>query len=100
MKSITKMVKGKKVTFEFYREGNFFYKTECGFTFPVPIDDIGTATLLNTDKALFFMRWIRKHKETIQEAVEYAAQGMANTIRQEADKEIVGKIIEDARGGY
>lgn len=30
------------------------------YTFPVPIEDIGTATIRSRDKALTFMRWIRK----------------------------------------
>lgn len=65
--NIKDMVKdGKKVTFVHYREGEFMYKTECGFLFPVPLSDIGTATLLNEDKAMLFMRYIRKHVETLK----------------------------------
>ena len=45
-----------------------YYVTECGFEFPVPIEDIGDATFLADDKALLFMRYIRKHLETIAEA--------------------------------
>ena len=37
-----------------------------GFQFPVPLADIGTATLLAEDKALFFMRWIRRHLEVME----------------------------------
>jgi len=56
------MVKGnKKVRFTFYRDRQLFYQTECGFEFPVPIDDIGNATFLAEDKAILFMRYIRKH---------------------------------------
>lgn len=62
MNSIKDMVKdNKKVTFVFYREGELWYKTECGFQFSVPISDVGTAAMLNEDKAIFYMRWIRKH---------------------------------------
>ena len=61
---------GKKVTFVKYREGEFIYKTECGFEFPVPLNDLGKATLLAEDKAMLFMRYIRKHIESI-ETVEY-----------------------------
>lgn len=54
-----------KVHFQFYRAGNFYYSVEDFYTselyeFPVPINDIGNATLLRTDKAITFMRWIRK----------------------------------------
>jgi hypothetical protein len=34
----------------------------------VPLADIGTATLLAEDKALFFMRWIRRHIEVMEPA--------------------------------
>ncbi len=38
-----------------------WYTTECGFDFPVPIADTGNAKFLNEDKAMMFMRYIRKH---------------------------------------
>ena len=60
MYNIKDMVKDKKVTFLYYREGNLWYETECGFTFPVPTNDVGTASMNAQDKALLFMRWIRK----------------------------------------
>lgn len=73
MKTITDMVRnGKKVNFMFYRKGFLYYKTECGFEYPVPIDDIGDATFLNEDKAMFHMRYIRKHMETIAEEQKLA----------------------------
>ena len=62
------MVKNKNVQFSFYREKLLFYRTEDGFEFPVPIDDVGNATFLAEDKAIFFMRWIRKHIDTIEKA--------------------------------
>ena len=52
---------GKTVSFVKYFDGDLWYKTQCGFEFPVPIKDIGTATFLATDKAMLFMRYIRKH---------------------------------------
>jgi hypothetical protein len=55
----------KRVKFVYFREGEFIYSTECGFEFPVPLADIGKATLLAEDKALLFLRYIRKHVETI-----------------------------------
>ena len=64
------MVKDKKVTFLFYKQGELWYTTECGFKFPVPIDDVGTAAMNAEDKALLFMRWIRKalteHEELLR----------------------------------
>ena len=66
--NITELVRNKKARFVHFREGNFIYETEDGFQFPVPLADIGSATLLAEDKAVFFMRWIRRHLETIQSA--------------------------------
>jgi hypothetical protein len=71
MSTIKDMVKdNKKVHFTFYKDRQLFYQTECGFEFPVPIDDIGNATFLAEDKAILFMRYIRKHLDTIEKARE------------------------------
>lgn len=57
----------KQVTFEYYKSGELWYKTECGFIFPVPIEDTGDGKFLNQDKAMFFMRYIRKYIDKINE---------------------------------
>jgi hypothetical protein len=53
------------VHFQYYRQGHFYYSVDSihggeWYIFPVPADDIGTATLNAADKAITFMRWIRK----------------------------------------
>lgn len=69
MNNIKDMVKdGKKVHFKFYRQKELWYETEDGFEFPVPIDDVGDGIFLNEDKAMLFMRYIRKHISTIESA--------------------------------
>ena len=60
---------GKKVKFVLYKDGDLIYKTECGFEFPVPVTDIGNATFLAEDKAILFMRYIRKHLNIISNIV-------------------------------
>lgn len=71
MSSIKDMVKdGQKVRFQFYREKELWYKTESGFEFPVPIEDIGGAVFLAEDKAILFMRYIRKHLGYLNTAKE------------------------------
>lgn len=60
MSELKEHVKGV-VRFEHYRDGNLWYVAETGFKFPVPIEDIGNATFKAEDKALLFMRYIRKH---------------------------------------
>ncbi len=54
------------VTFQFYRDNNLWYKTEStGLMFPVPISDTQTALFPREEKGIFFMRWIRKHLDSI-----------------------------------
>ena len=62
--SIKEHIKGQ-VTFQFYRAKELWYKTESGFLFPVPIDDVGDATFLASDKGILFMRYIRKYMELL-----------------------------------
>jgi hypothetical protein len=57
------LVKNQKVYFQYYRDKELWYKTDSNFLFPVPISDAGTATFQNEDKAILFMRYIRKYKE-------------------------------------
>lgn len=69
MLSLKEMVTdNKKVKFKFYRDGYLWYATDCDFEFPVPISDIGNATFLCEDRAMLFMRYIRKHLDLIAEA--------------------------------
>lgn len=66
MNTIKEHVRGQ-VEFQYYRDGNLWYRTsETSFEFPVPIEDIGNATFLARDKAMLFMRYIRKHIATIE----------------------------------
>ncbi len=58
----------KQVKFLRYQKKELWYVTECGFEFPVPIEDTGDGAFANQDKAMLFMRWIRKHVESIQNA--------------------------------
>jgi hypothetical protein len=69
MRTLKEMVSdNQSVFFVRYREGELFYRTECGFEFSVPIAEAGGAVFLATDKALLFMRYIRKEIERIEHA--------------------------------
>ncbi len=62
---IKDIVKDNVVRFVKYRQGVAYYAVNVPpdrgeFMFPVPLSDIGDATLLATDKAMVFMRYIRK----------------------------------------
>lgn len=57
------------VKFSEYRKGNLWYMARDDqdniLTFPVPIEDVGDATFMDVDKGIYFMRYIRKHLESI-----------------------------------
>lgn len=66
MSSVKEMVSNnKRVKFVRYQKGELWYSTECGFEFPVSISDTGDAAFASEDKALLFMRWIKKHLDSI-----------------------------------
>jgi hypothetical protein len=58
--TLEELVKGKKVRFKFYRDGELWYETEDAFEFLVPIADTGTGIFKAKDGAIQSMRWIRK----------------------------------------
>ena len=65
---LTEMVRPpKRVRFIHYRDSELWYETECGFEFPVPISEAGTATFHAEDKAILFMRYIRKQMLQLEE---------------------------------
>jgi hypothetical protein len=68
MSKLKDMVKDKVVRFKFYRAGELWYTTECGFEFPVPISDTGDGVFLVEDRAILFMRYIRKHMDYLDDA--------------------------------
>ncbi len=63
-KNIKELVgEGKFVHFLYYRKGELWYRTTDGFVFPVPISDCGDGTFMAEDRAMLFMRYIRKQLE-------------------------------------
>lgn len=72
MRTIKDMVRDNQRLYSFVTLTAALLQTTCGFEFPVPLDDVGNATLLAQDKALLFMRYIRKHIDTIAQAKESA----------------------------
>lgn len=68
--SITSLVNKRIVHFQFYRKGFLYYNISGDeeFLFPVPIEDTGDATFKASDPAIYFMRYIRKHLDTLKEA--------------------------------
>ena len=58
----------QKVKFVYYKLNNLWYETENGFRFPVSIDDTGDGVFKAEDKAILFMRYIRKHIKYLEDA--------------------------------
>jgi hypothetical protein len=69
--SIKDLIKDNIVKISRYKSGNLFYKifyfdrsmldfhsAHRAFEFPVPIADVGEAELKESDKAIYFMRYI------------------------------------------
>ena len=66
---------GKLVHFQFYRKGELHYKTEDGFSFVVPASDTGDGVFLASDRAMLFMRYIRKQLEANADGLAGAEYG-------------------------
>lgn len=58
-------IKGK-VRFTRFKQGHLYYETELGMEFPVPISEAGEAEFKSVDKAMLFMRYIRKHLAALE----------------------------------
>jgi hypothetical protein len=63
--NIKDIVQDNVVRFVKYRQGHVFYRVRVpgesiDRTFPVPLADVGSATLPATERAIEFMRYIRK----------------------------------------
>lgn len=68
--TLKELVKDQNVHFMFARETQLWYKTTSGFAFPVPFEDMEKGTFLRDDKAIYFMRYIRKHLAKVKEEEE------------------------------
>lgn len=62
--NIKEIVKDNTVRFVRYRQGFAYYGVNVPghgeYVFPVPLADVGDATLEHEDKAILFMRYIRR----------------------------------------
>ena len=63
--NVKDIVKDNRVRFLRYRQGVMYYAVtapgaSAEHMFPVPLDDVGDATLQAEEKAITFMRYIRK----------------------------------------
>lgn len=76
MSKIKQIVRDNNMAeFSHYIDGNLWYEViyvdenllPATFSFPVPINDVGNATLNRIEKALLLMRYIRRHMKTIEE---------------------------------
>lgn len=85
MRSITELVKGgQTVHFVQASEDALRYTTNDGFAFDVPLDDLGDGEFLAQDKAMLFMRYIRKARDA------KIAAGEKDTVR--AHETMAGEV--------
>lgn len=69
MRTLKEIVSGdNQVKFVCFKDSELWYVTDCGFDFPVPIEDAKGATFNASDRAMIFMRWIRKHMAMLDAA--------------------------------
>jgi hypothetical protein len=80
MSTLKSLVSGdKRVHFQFYRKGELWYKTDDGFEFAVPVADTGDGVFLASDRAMLFMRYIRKQLEANSEGLKEQANDLEGT---------------------
>lgn len=75
MSTISELVKETMSTFQYYRDGELWYRIPYSnsgldsvkkhFDFPIPITDTGTGVFEKQMKSIVLMRWIRKHLDTL-----------------------------------
>ena len=60
---------GQMVHFQYFRDEEFWYRTDKGLLFPVSLKEAlaGRATFLAQDKATYYMRWIRRYVAACKE---------------------------------
>jgi len=64
------LVKDNKVVrFAYFRDNEFWYQHQDGLLFPISIQEAttGKATFLAEDKAIYFMRWIKRYIEACKQ---------------------------------
>jgi len=73
---IKELVKDRKVFFDFYRDHELWYRVEgTNFKFPVSIEEAEGGNFNGIDKAILYMRYIRKHLKSIEEGFNDGNQG-------------------------
>ena len=93
--TVKDLVKDQKVHFDFYRQKELWYKTDSGFEFPVPTEDVGDGIFLRDDKAILFMRYIKKHLDNIEKGKE--EQAIALTAGDQEPTEAIQAGIETCK---
>jgi len=75
MHTIKQIIENNTAQFSFYQEGKVYYSISVEndmYEFPIPIEEVGTGVLLRDEKAIYFMKWIKKAIET--ETMRYTSR--------------------------
>lgn len=68
MIDIKQLYKTKELaTFTHFSDGDFWYKLDHGFAFPVPLADLGNSKILAKEQASLLWRYINKHQNMLLE---------------------------------
>lgn len=94
--NIKDLIKDKVVEFDHFSVDKLYYKISDfdsfkEYIFPVPISDTGNGNFLNNDKAIIFMRYIRK-------AIENETMEIRNIITDNEDSKLTEKYREFSLG--
>jgi hypothetical protein len=70
---------GQQVHFQYFRDGEFWYKTDAGLLFPISLQEAqrGRATFLASDKAIYYMRWIKRYVDACKTEAKVCQAGSA-----------------------
>ena len=66
------LVKDNKVVrFAYFRDNEFWYQHQDGLLFPISLAEAttGRATFLAEDKAIYFMRWMKRYIESCKNEI-------------------------------
>lgn len=66
MRTVKEMVRDRRiVSLKYYKDGILWYSTECGFIFPVPIKEVEGTKVYSEDKAMVFMKYIKRQHDLL-----------------------------------
>jgi hypothetical protein len=63
---LSELVVGRTAEFQYYRGEKFYYETDDGFLFTIPLSDLAEDILPAKEQALYFLKWIKRCADMIE----------------------------------